>query len=99
MHIARLAPLLSATSSQVCIWIMGFSLLSSLVSYSGSDRALEHLHQAPALGLRQRPGLDDEHLVPLLAVVLLVVDVELLGALEVLAVLLVAEELGHRDHA
>src|SRR6187549_3255032 len=42
----------------------------------GSSRLLHHLDQAPALGLRQRPGLDHAHHVALAGLVALVVGVQ-----------------------
>src|SRR3954462_7280607 len=56
------APVLSATLSRVSFWI---TLL----------RPLEDLDQAPALGARHRPALDDAHEVALVGVVALVVGV------------------------
>src|SRR3954451_1519386 len=49
MHKSALAPVLSATRSRDSCWII--ELL----------RLLEDLHDAPALGRRQRPGLHEEH--------------------------------------
>ena len=50
------------------------------------DGALQNRHQAPALGFGQWAGFDDLHLVADLAVVGFVMDVELVGTLEELAV-------------
>src|SRR5438105_14965922 len=73
MHRTSLAPLLSATRSRVSCCIT-------------STRPLENFDEAPALGLRQRTGLLHADAVADVEVVLLVVDVELLRALERLAV-------------
>src|SRR5437763_4606762 len=73
MHKTSLAPLLSATRRRVSCWIT-------------STRPLENFDESPALGLRQRAGLLHADAVADVEVVLLVVDVELLRALERLAV-------------
>src|SRR5438067_1640323 len=91
MHMTRRAPELSATSRLVCIWIMMLSSLLSLRAHcahtnsrrSGRLRrsgnllllALDHF---PALELRQRPPLLDQHDVAHRELVLLVVGVEFL---------------------
>src|SRR3954463_11178678 len=84
MHATRLAPLLSATSRTVCIWITGLAPLRR--------RAFDHLGarhdlgDPPALVLGQRPGLGDAHDVADLAGLLLVVRLVLLLLRHVLAV-------------
>src|SRR3954469_871337 len=67
MQRTSLAPLLSATRRRDSCWIIWL------------PRPFQHLHEAPALELRQRAGLLDPHAVADLAVVGLVVGVELLG--------------------
>src|SRR5688572_25894524 len=79
MHMARLAPVLSATSSMVCIWIMARPLLE--------NRLLDDAHEAPALELAQRARRDHLHGVPHAGLVLLVVRHVLLPLAQVLAVL------------
>src|SRR6266849_2409591 len=84
MHATRLAPLLSATSRTVCIWIMG---LAPLRNRSVDNFGARHdLGDPPALVLRQRPGLGDAHDVADLAGLLLVVRLVLLLLRQVLAV-------------
>src|SRR5207302_9188855 len=84
MHATRLAPLLSATSRTVCIWI---TALAPLRRCAFDDLgAGDDLRDAPALVLRQRPRLGDAHDVPHLAVLLLVVRFVLLLLRHVLAV-------------
>src|SRR4051812_33509775 len=73
MHRTSLAPLLSATRKRDSCWIT-------------SAGPLEDFDEAPALQLRQRPGLLDANAVADVEVVLLVVDVQLLGALQRLPV-------------
>src|SRR6478735_3096622 len=58
------APELSATFSLDSCWITCL------------PRLLDHVDQAPALGLRQRPGLDDANHVALAGLVALVVRVQ-----------------------
>src|SRR5512142_3155278 len=77
MHWTRFAPLLSATSRLVCIWIMGLDL----------RRLLEDLGHAPALVLGHRARLDHPDAVADLALLLLVVSLVLLGLHHDLAVL------------
>src|SRR5262245_19536215 len=100
MHAILRAPELSATSRMVPIWIMALSL----------GLGLRHdLAQAPALQLRQRPGLLDPDAVAHLRGVALVVGVEAAGPLDgprVLRVLNAALDLDDdrlvhlvRDHA
>src|SRR5262245_9299167 len=69
MHWARFAPELSATVTMVRSWIMNGSRLPG---------ALDELHEAPALVLGHGPGLHEADHVTDLALVLLVVDLELL---------------------
>src|SRR5881396_286186 len=69
MHWARFAPELSATVTMVRSWIM---------ESPGLPGAVHELHESPALVLRQRPGLHEADHVTDLALVLLVVDFELL---------------------
>src|SRR5512142_2541294 len=98
MHWTRFAPLLSATSRLVCIWIMALDL----------RRLLEDLGDAPALVLRHRPRLDHPDPVADLALLVLVVGLALLGLGHDLPVLSVRDaaldpddhRLGHlvRDH-
>src|SRR4051794_15500875 len=59
---------------------------------------LEDLQHAPALRGRQRPGLHDQHPVAHAALVLLVVDLELRGAPQDLAVQRVLDPVLDRDH-
>src|SRR3954470_1335319 len=75
MHSNSLAPGLSATRSLLSCWITG-----------GSLRVLEHLHDAPALGGRQRAGLHQQHAVADATRVRLVVRLVLLRASDGLAV-------------
>src|SRR5687768_14772000 len=95
MQSTSLAPLLSATRSRVSCWIIGVAPSerpddpsgSPARSFaSGSLRTLQDLDQAPALLLRQRPGLLDAHAVAGAGVVRLVVGVQALGALHGLGV-------------
>src|SRR5690348_10956845 len=72
------APVLSATLRRLSCWITASPALAG---------HLEHLVEAPALGRRERPGLDDLHHVADLRLVLLVVRVELLRAADHLLVL------------
>src|SRR3954447_770621 len=72
------APELSATRSLDSCWII--DLL----------RLLQDLDQAPALGPRQRPGLDDPHQVALTSLVALVMRVQLARAAHDLLVLRMA---------
>src|SRR5262245_1703055 len=65
MQRISLAPELSATLSLDSCWI----ILASL-------RLLEDLDQAPALALRERPGLDHAHRVALAGLVALIVGVQ-----------------------
>src|SRR4051794_437372 len=60
------APVLSATRSLVSFWI----------NASRSSSPLHHLHQPPALGPRQGPCLPDDHGVPDVRVIALVVGVQ-----------------------
>src|SRR5262245_11256690 len=80
-----LAPLLSATRRRDSCWIMA------------SLRPLQHLDDPPALQLRRGPGLHHADAVADVDVVGLVVDVELLRAVDELGVLGVAHPLDHRD--
>src|SRR5438552_16900729 len=84
MHATRLAPLLSATSRTVCIWITGLAPLRR----RAFDRlgAGDDLRDAPALVLRERPGLRDAHDVAHLAGLLFVMRLVLLLLRHVLAV-------------
>src|SRR5262249_47407836 len=70
MHWARFAPELSATVTIVRSWIIGMA--------PGLPGALDDLHEAPALVLGQRPSLHEADHVAGLALVLLVVNLELL---------------------
>src|SRR5215510_3076711 len=70
MHWARFAPELSATVTIVRSWIIGMA--------PGLPGALDELHEAPALVLGHGPGLHEADHVTDLALVLLVVDLELL---------------------
>src|SRR5262245_6066894 len=70
MHWARFAPELSATVTIVRSWIIGMA--------PGLPGALDELHEAPALVLGHGPGLHEADHVADLALVLLVVDLELL---------------------
>src|SRR5437899_2141893 len=70
MHWARFAPELSATVTIVRSWIMAWA--------PGLPGALDELHEAPALVLGHGPGLHEADDVADLALVLLVVDLELL---------------------
>src|SRR6201996_3496776 len=65
MQSSSRAPELSATLSRDSCWI-----ISSL------PRLLDDVDEAPTLGLRQRPGLDDPHHVALAGLVALVVSVQ-----------------------
>src|SRR5256885_2623762 len=69
MHWARFAPELSATVTIVRSWIMNGSRLPG---------ALDELQESPALVLGHGPGLHEANHVTDLALVLLVVDLELL---------------------
>src|SRR5438046_6660342 len=71
MHWARFAPELSATVTIVRNWIMEMA--------PGLPGALDELHESPALVLGQRPGLHEADHVADLALVLLVMDFELLA--------------------
>src|SRR4051794_16641503 len=64
MQSSSRAPVLSATLSRVSGWTIDL------------PRALHDLHEAPALGARQRTALDHAHAVALVRVVLLVVRVQ-----------------------
>ena len=66
MHRISRAPVLSATLSRVSAWIIGRT----------PTGLLHDLEQAPALGARQRPALDDAHDVSLAGLVALVVGVQ-----------------------
>src|SRR5690348_2035276 len=70
MQRISLAPVLSATFSRDSCWITSLSPQPSL-------GLLEDLHDAPALGRRQRTGLHDQDAVADAAGVLLVVRLEL----------------------
>src|SRR5689334_20896186 len=74
MHRICLAPVLSATLSRDSCWIMWLL------------RSLDDLDDAPALGRRQRAGLDNRHPVADAALVGLVVRLQLAGAAKDLAV-------------
>src|SRR3954468_714215 len=100
MHNSSLAPVLSATRSRDSCWITTVSLqrrpasrpavfpskANKLAALGCSLRLLDDLHDAPALGGRQRSGLHDEHPVADAALVGLVVDLEVAGAPDDLAV-------------
>src|SRR5713226_3339058 len=93
MQATLFAPLLSATSSSVVVWIMALCLRLGLGL--GLDQDLGH---PPALLLRQRPRLHDADLVAGLRRLLLVVALVLLllgQILSVLAVLHAALDLHH----
>src|SRR5690606_36431288 len=83
MHISSRAPLLSAAVSVLCIWIM--LLLLPLLHASGFG-ARDDFHDAPVLGLGQRPALHDVDDVAFAALATLVVRVHLGGAAHDLAV-------------
>src|SRR5216684_659897 len=84
MHATRLAPLLSATSRTVCIWITGLApLRRGAFDHFGAG---DDLRDAPALVLRQRPGLGNAHDVADLAGLVFVVRLVLLLLRHVLAV-------------
>src|SRR5262249_25071167 len=85
MHSTSFAPLLSATFMRVSCWIM-----------ETSPRPLDDFDEAPALLLRQRPGLHDAHPVADVEGVLLVVDVEPGRALDGLVVPGMALAVGDR---
>src|SRR5262245_31127692 len=88
MHISRRAPLLSAASSIVCIWIMAALLQHSSARRGAAfgGRARDDFHEPPALVTRERPALLDDDGVALAAVVVLVVRHDLARAAHVLAV-------------
>src|SRR5262245_6573092 len=88
MHIRRRAPLLSAASSIVCIWIMGALLQSSDArrGVRGSFRARYDFQQSPALVARNGPALGDDDRIAFATVVVLVVRHDLARAPDVLAV-------------
>src|SRR3954469_15285422 len=110
MQSTSLAPLLSATRSRVSCWIIRLapasladdpkagSLSHLFARCARSPCTLQDLEEAPALGLRQRPGLLDANAIALAGVVLLVVDVQLLGALQGLAVQRVAHAVDNLHH-
>src|SRR5262245_52920088 len=91
MHWARFAPELSATVTIVRSWIMAMA--------PGLPGALDELHEAPALVLGHGPGLHEADHVTDLALVLLVVDLELLPPPHVAAHRRVLDEsLDGHDH-
>src|SRR5436309_6894787 len=71
MHMHSLAPVLSATSTYVYIWIIGQTVPGAAGVWASGGRRLGDLHldrglgnhpqQPPALLLGQRPGLHDLH--------------------------------------
>ena len=71
-----------------------FDLGGRDVGHRGQGR-LHDFHQTPALGLAQRAAAGDADAVAFLAVVLFIVDLELLGLLDELAVLGVLDFVGH----
>src|SRR5713226_6056309 len=93
MQATLFAPLLSATSSSVVVWIMALCLRLGLGL--GLDQDLGH---PPALLLRQRPRLHDADLVAGLRRLLLVVALVLLLLGQVLAVLAVLHPALDLDH-
>src|SRR5262245_41685821 len=103
MHMARFAPVLSATSSIVISWIM--ALASRCVAWcaggsggSGLRGALDDAQQAPALLRRDRPGLHHLDDVADAGLVVLVVHVELRPLADVLLVERVTDLAAHLDH-
>src|SRR5262245_26110175 len=88
MHIRRRAPLLSAASSIVCIWIMAALSQHSDARrrFAGYRRPRDDFHEAPALVARQRAALRDDDRVTLAALVLLVVRHDLARAAHVLPI-------------
>src|SRR3954453_14398829 len=110
MQRISLAPVLSATLSRDSCWIIGISpgcrAGSGPLSAGQPCRTvgwgllglLEDLHDAPALGGGQRPGLHDQDAVADAAVVLLVVGLELRRTPQPLAVQRVLDAVLDRDH-
>src|SRR6186997_1549286 len=88
MHIRRRAPLLSAASSIVCIWIMGALLQSSDArrGVRGRLRARYDFQKSPALVARYGPALGDDDGVAFATVVVLVVRHDLGRTPDVLAI-------------
>src|SRR5215475_10485215 len=109
MHNNSLAPVLSATRSRDSCWITELSCVSSWFSAILTVRrawpnrfllrALENLHDPPALRGRQRTGLHQEDPVADAALVLLVVRLELARSPHDLAVERVLDPIldGHDD--
>src|SRR4051812_13746437 len=87
MHSTSLAPELSATRRRVSCWIIDCS-----------PGPFEHFDQAPALELRQRTSLLDADTVADVEVVGLVVHVQLLRALQRLAIERMANAVDDRNH-
>src|ERR1700694_2510872 len=87
MHAVFLAPLLSATSSTVVVWII-----------LDLRRLRDHFGDAPALLLRHRARLGNPDLVARLALLLLVVRLVLLLLGHELAVLAMLHAALHLDH-
>src|SRR5215467_8893359 len=84
MHATRLAPLLSATSRTVCIWITELAPLPGRAfDHLGAGDDLRH---PPALVLRQGTRLGDAHYIAHLAGLLFIMNLVLLLLDQVLAV-------------
>src|SRR5436309_13167864 len=95
MHRISFAPVLSATLSRDSCWITSTPDISRRASEPGGYLALlsllEDLGHPPALGRRQRPGLQQQHAVTDAAGVGGVVRLVLLGPAKHLAVLRVLD--------
>src|SRR5438477_3541723 len=104
MHRISRAPVLSATRSRDSCWITSISYVCRFSVHSGpslTKRSLglfEDLHDAPALGGRQRTGLHEQHPVADAARVLLVVRLQLAGTAQHLAVQRVLDPVLDRHH-
>src|SRR5512146_74255 len=96
MHLRLRAPLLSAASSTVRIWIMTAIPRVNRLLRRGRSRALEHFLQRPRLVAGDGAALRDGHDVAFVALVRLVVRLDLGTATQDLAVGRVRHQTLHR---
>src|SRR5262245_37102499 len=98
MHMHSFAPVLSATSMNVYIWIIGQCPFPSARGF-GARRLFHDAQQPPVLVLGERSRLHDLDFIADARLVLLVVHIANGAALDVLAVAGVLDEAGDLDAA